>query len=269
MFFALHSGLAEQADGVQEDCRHREIPHYRTKHSRKQRPKRLQRLKLLPGQCSDKSATTQRENWQCVCAAVMATGEVIIYFLKVNPNIKHQVDCTVSEYILFIYVYNYVFIWFAANPNVLLLIHEVLTLVARGSSMPVYTLPQSLQVFSCHKAQRGQHSDQDPTSSFKIIPCLPPASKKDMVQSLWEVRLLVMCDLPCGKKYLFQPFPTNVQTKSNMLVWGSTSTPWPLRRQVQWKWCLPFCIQCIICSSPVPCQQLACWGQLLGEKLAA
>ena len=27
MFFALHSGLAEQADGVQEDCRHREIPH--------------------------------------------------------------------------------------------------------------------------------------------------------------------------------------------------------------------------------------------------
>ena len=89
----------------------------------------------------------------------MATGEVIIYFLKVNPNIKHQVDCTVSEYIFFIYVYNYVFIWFAANPNVLLLIHEVLTLVARGSSMPVYTLPQSLQVFSCHKAQRGQHSD--------------------------------------------------------------------------------------------------------------
>ena len=27
MFVALHSGLAEQADRVQEDCRHREIPH--------------------------------------------------------------------------------------------------------------------------------------------------------------------------------------------------------------------------------------------------
>ena len=43
-------------------------PTLRTKHSRKQRPKRLQRLKLLPGQCSDKSATTPKgELAVCLC----------------------------------------------------------------------------------------------------------------------------------------------------------------------------------------------------------
>ena len=53
--------------------------------------------------------------------------------------------------------------------------------------------------------------------------------KKDMVHGLWEARLLMMCDLPCGKKNHVDPFP-HMCRSNEILVLGSTSTLWPPRR---------------------------------------